>query len=520
MKKLLLVLLCIVALVAYRHATTRPTVVPQAVKTPGGDSQYLQKKAVLAKATAFIDGRSFDLSLVAPSPLHYMAGHVFFEYSQPVDAGGLLGIEVLGNNIIKLPLPSYATSISTPEGLKDKQGNVLGRTTLPIQRYHGFEGYSSPIPTVTWESGVIREAVRLGSYGNILMPGEKIIFQWDVPVDKSFVVGRLSRQLSEVSHDFTWLNDMTLVFAVKDAKSNYVYLALNPDGPTPKWEFNVVNPQRLVVLDSTGKQLLSQDVPISTMQAIGMTLDYSHARLARSVHFGWLNHAVLEYKMDIATGVLSEPIVHKEPRASLSILDWAAYTPGRSWDGRRVAAYRDGAITLTDARTGDSRTILVNTVSSEGDFPSPYWIFWGYDDGKLFYEASSPDRLQHGIYRVDLTTGEEKLLAMHHTVLSVSPFSPHLYVSNWKNGTATWSIMDHNGKTIDLCEPGEYAVVTKWIDKDRALVNKSSARNIQFPDGKCYIYHVSRDKWDFIADGYGFDYDLSSGRIFLLQQRP
>ena len=520
MRKLLIVILCIVALVVCRSATGPPTVVPPTGKPPAGDSPRLPQMTALVSATAFIDGHRYDLSPHTPYSLLYMAGHVVFEYSEPVDASGTEGTEVLANNIIKLPLPSHATSIASPEGLRDKQGNVLDRISFPIQRYHGFQGYNAPLPTVTWESGVIREALRLGSYGNIVMPGEKIVFRWDVPVDKNSVVDRLSRQLAEISHDFTWLDDMTLVFAVKESKSNYVHLALNPDGPTPQWEFNVVRPQRLVVLDSTGKKLLSKDVPISTMHAIGMTDDYSHARLARSVHFGWLNLGVLEYQMDIATGALSVPVVHKEQRATLPILDWAAYTPGLSWGGSRVAVYGDGVITLTDVRTGDARSIRVNSVSSEGDIPSPYWIFWAHDDSKLFYNASSPDRLQHGIYVVDLSTGKEKLLAMNYHVLSMSPFSPHLYVSGSNNGITSWCIMDYSGKTIDLCKPGEYAVLAKWIDKDRALVNKSSSRNIHFPDGRCYIYHISEDRWEYIADGYGFDYDANSGRIFLLQERP
>lgn len=175
---------------------------------------------------------------------------------------------------------------------------------------------------------------------------------------------------------------------------------------------------------------------------------------------------------------------------------------------------------LTDVRTGDPSSIIVNTMSSEGDIPSPYWVFWTYDDSRLFYNASSLDRSQHGIYIVDLSTSKEELLAMNHDVLSMSPFSPHLYVSGWDNGNTKWSIMDYSGKTIELCKPGEYAVVAKWIDKDRAIVNRSSSRNIHFPDGKCYIYHMSEDKWEYIADGYGFDYDVNSGRIFLLQERP
>lgn len=508
MRKLLLSMLCIVTLVACRHATSPPTVTPP------------QNKAVLVSATAFIDGHRYDLSPHTPYSLLYMAGHVIFEYSKSVDASGIEGLEVLENNIIKLPLPSQATAIATPEGLKDKQGNVLDQVTFTLERYHGFQGYNAPLPTVTWESGLIRETLQLGSYGTIVMPGEKIVFRWDVPVDKNFVVDRLSRQLAEISHDFTWLDDMTLAFAVKASKNNYIYLALNPDGPSPQWEFNLVSPQRLVVLDSTGKELLSRDVPISTRQAIGMTKDFSHARLARSIHFGWLNHGVREYKMNIATGALSAPVVHKEQRASLSILDWAAYTPGRSWDDSRVAVYSDGVITLTDTKTGDTRSIRVGTVSTEGDFPSPYWIFWAHDDSKLFYAASSPDRLQHGIYMVDLATGKEKLLAPSHTVFSMSPFSPHLYVNGWNNETKTWGIMDYSGKTIELGKPSEHAVLAKWIDKDRALVNKSSAHNIHFPDGKCYIYHINEDRWEYIADGYGFDYDANSGRIFLLQERP
>jgi len=62
-------------------------------------------------------------------------------------------------------------------------------------------------------------------------------------------------------------------------------------------------------------------------------------------------------------------------------------------------------------------------------------------------------------------------------------------------------------RTIELGKPSEYAFQTKWIDKDRALVNKSSSRNIHFPDGRCYIYHIGEDRWEYIADGYGFDYD-------------
>jgi len=66
MRRLLIVILCILALVVCRSATGPPTVVPPTGKPPAGDSPRLPQMTALVSATAFRDGRSYDLSSSAP----------------------------------------------------------------------------------------------------------------------------------------------------------------------------------------------------------------------------------------------------------------------------------------------------------------------------------------------------------------------------------------------------------------------------------------------------------------------
>ena len=60
----------------------------------------------------------------------------------------------------------------------------------------------------------------------------------------------------------------------------------------------------------------------------------------------------------------------------------------------------------------------------------------------------------------------------------------------------TWHVLTRNASNCIL-----------EIDKDRALINKGSAQNIHFPDGRCYLYHADEDRREYSADGCGFDYD-------------
>ena len=114
-----------------------------------------------------------------------------------------------------------------------------------------------------------------------------------------------------------------------------------------------------------------------------------------------------------------------------------------------------------------------------------------------------------------MATGQESILVSDHYLLYASPYSEHLFTRAYPEGyfTTTYNIVDYSGGVHELGRTPEHITLAKWIDADRVLLNKYSTSST---DGKCFIYHLNENRWEYLAEGYGFDYDADTGRVFLL----
>jgi hypothetical protein len=238
---------------------------------------------------------------------------------------------------------------------------------------------------------------------------------------------------------------------------------------------------------------------------------------------------IQEYLLDLETGNIQSGKLHSKSTwyADEILLDWVdmthaavkteLYSPaGLANNGDWLAIYEDGKMKLIELSSNKTRTIAVQSRSESGhDFPHPHRIFWSHDDQRLYYTALSGSDQAYGLYRLELSSGTESAMLKGHNVRSLSPHSHHLFTEVWEDLGQACYMLDGAGKVTRLSEPGEYVEVTKWLDAKRVLIYKSSSPGQK----KCYIYHLDDNRWEYICDGYGFDYDLNTDRVFVLQNR-
>lgn len=527
MKRSLCLLLCLLLL------GCRPTAVIPPVDPPT-PPPVITKPAELLRAVAVVSGEEHVLYTHSLSRVLAADGEVIFEYSTPVILAPDSQAELIGDGSkVRMPLPSLAKHVSTPKGILDQSGNALPTYTFALER-HAFL-----LNKVTWHSGSVTEELLPGSWSIVLMPGEVVEIEFVGAVDQSAIIALFGERLQGVNHSFEWLDNSTLAFAINDSAAEYAILALE-DNESRGWHFVITTPQKLVVIDSNGQVLSTVDVPISSRGAIAMTPDFDHVRLARNIWFGWLSIGLLEYQMDLTYGQISSepPRSYYRWDEDYVQLDWMNETrevveqlgidwspAGLSHSGETLATYEWEQVKLTSVETQSHKLYHINShQGSDGNHPDPQWLHWSHDDSRIYYTAyNDPNTYSgtYGVYCLDLNTGEETLLLDHHVLRSVSPYSDHLLTVS-RDGTSSGYMADSSGRAVRLSDPTEQVVVvTKWIDASRALINKSTAAGYGsfYTDSKCYIYYLDQNRWEFIREGYGFDYDVATGRIFVLQNR-
>ena len=197
---------------------------------------------------------------------------------------------------------------------------------------------------------------------------------------------------------------------------------------------------------------------------------------------------------------------------------------GLSNDGYKLAFYREdpskGLIRVIDLQSSTTTEYELTTHTFEevmnGWLPHP--IIWSADQTRLFYYAHMDGWEMNGgkdagIYSLDLSTGRETLLLAQHRLIDASQYSNHLFTQNEDD----YYLSNYAGEFTKLNSYQETVEVAKWLDPDRALVNKW-LKDYRL-DSKAYIYHISEKRFEFVAHGAAFDYDQDTGSIYILQRR-
>jgi len=376
----------------------------------------------------------------------------------------------------------------------------------------------------------------LNEYSRVaLKPGESLRFEFD---PMSFAgQARVEELIRQVVKDETnslvlkWESGETLLVSSRWEERGFDFGVLEWEMPWVQYE---IVPRHLVVAVSSGGQEVLFNVPVSTVGAIAMTNDFRSARFARPLSLGWLHVGLTEFVMDLHSGAVHMDTTIKHGsfhRENYMLLDWQQKTweimrelglsgraQGLSNGNSLLAIHGDRLRVYT--RTGEnvlSYDIKRGVLEFESEWSRFYCVFWSPDDSKLLY--NNPRDAHHlDAYILDLQTGEARLLGTDHAILSVSPFSAHLFTRLHTQEGGIWSIMDYSGHSIRLNKTNETALVVKWIDSNRALVNKyTEPLSPLYSNSRCYIYHIAEGRWEFVAAGFGFDYDPLTGTAYLLR---
>ena len=549
MKKILLMFLCLALLAGCRPVAVTPPS-PPAVVEPEPES------VKLVRATLTVGGQETELQFhrYGDNLVYDLSGELRFYFDGPVDISslGMYNSFTYANEeqtALVTIWPRGVNQINSLTSLRCNEGNLV--------TWEGmfFTLIRSPYPSIR-ATLLSHPEVEIPYWTSIpLAPGEVVRIEFDGDVNQEFVYSELQAAIrsfasnNDGSHytakpplSMTWASERVLLVSIDGVANSSV--SLNPPGlDAIAWNFDMVPYQQIVVLDEQGGLLSRNPVPASIIGATGMNTEYKKATLLRTSEGDFIS-ALTKYSLELGT----ESLVQEKDRLlffgwweRLALVDWMAASRearstqklygacGLSSNGETLAIYEVGEIQLFDVTTGFQlpSVPITERARGDGDFPYPHWIFWTSDSTGLFYNALMGnfeiDHFDIGLFAVDLASGEESLIAANHILLHASPFSELLFTSVYEDEGHGFSfyLLDYDGNGLKLNKPGETVVLTKWIDEDRVLLSTHTGNRFALfpPDRKCYMYHIGEKRWEFIAEGYGFDYDVNTGRLFLLQER-
>ena len=502
------------------------------------------------KATLSVGGKEFSLYFddVEKNLVYDLNGTLTLEFSSTVDLNSLTENKLFeyGNvehTVLKAPWPSWDHVIESLPELKDVRGKrvVWGGSKIALTRV--------PYPDAK-VSLVGHPSVPINGWAETLLaPDEAILIEFDGEVHQDFVLGEIKSGISaeyreNASQPFQhatpkttieWVSNRELHLTIHDSVGWTV--TLRPNGLNLGLLFYVVPRQRVVVVRENGEALAQLDVPISVYRAIGMNSDYTEARFVRTVgQDRWPLVGLQPYTLDMQEGKARQegkPLFAYAWSERYALYDWMerssrerarygiAYRAcGLSNSGEVLALfYFEGEVRLHYLSTGQSKAYAVPVgLRDDSDEPSPHWMYWGVNDKHLFYNAAQDNGIDLGLHTIDLETGEVSLLMEGHYLLHASPYSEHLFTTKQLDDyyTRSFNIVDYSGNVTQLGETPEYVTLAKWIDAERVMLNKGHDGATTW---QCYIYYINENRWQYVAEGYGFDYDLTTGRVFLLQAR-
>jgi len=559
MKKVALVLIYLMLLGGCRQAVLtpqHPQLTPPNTEHPANPVEVSNpttpkgEPTRLVRAYVKVNGREMNLTEYSPNPVVALEAEVLLEFSSPIDpnslAGSQLSVDNSNSNRLKATLSPSDTILHIPKSLRDKQGRAV---TVPCWNYSLNRTEYALIYACLYKY----PEVELKPWSGLtLSPGEVLRLEFAGAVDQQLVSQTLSSSVYKSVQDengdyrrespaltLQWVDNNMLLFSIDEEINTVIEVStaeLKHHHYDLVWSLFMVPHRSLVVLDNNRTVLTQISLPLSTMGPIGMTDNYSRVHLARAAMWNPMQYGCGEYILDVASANISflQDVypAHGPSDYALLIamrdkynmdkkLQSTAYLSGPSNDGRRVASYYSrGEVVITILSTGEEHRYPVQ--SRLDDPTGGYYRYdplrWSFDDSKLFYSGFSEIH-ESGVFVLDLKTGEERVLAENHQILHSSPYSPHLFTVKQINGGSEFYILDYNGNQVLLNSYGGRVVLTKWVDSNRAIINTSTSSTYDcfFPHSKCYIYHLDNNHWEYMAEGYGFDYDEATGRVFLLQ---
>jgi len=513
--KRLLLTFCLVLLVACQRVAVNPPAVTPAPTTP---THIENKPAELVRAVALIDDREIELHTDKVNVLPRMGVGIVLHFSALVRRSNETGSRECYGGI-------YELAYSTPNDLYDMAGNA-------VPQYH-FE--FRVVPNAQWLSGSLREELTQGGY-TLLMPGEYMRLELPVEITQEAFTKQLAQDFKGAKYVAQWEGPSTVLLSLQDTSATYLPIYIGRRD-IPMWEINAVPQQRLLILDAQSDVLASYNVPISSAGAISMNNDFSAVRLLRPRYFGWLHAPLQEYVWDIDNGevaVADEPIMLASDeyssfdskqalaKALTSLESPPRMVTGLSNDQGKIAGYSSGEVKVIDLTIQQLTSYSIKSSEADAAHGSlPDRVLWSPDDTMLLYSALPSTRDILSLHTLDLVSGEETLIAQGHDLKLASPYSKHALTTSHNSGAQSFHMIDYaSGHQVQLNALGEQVILAKWIDSNRALINKGVANTGHVnSDLTCYIYHLNENRWEYICEGYGFDYDAATGRVFVLQNR-
>jgi len=547
MKKLLLILLCLTLLAGCRPVAVTPPS-PPAVVDPDPEPESVK----LVRATLTVAGQETELQFhrYGDNLVYDLSGELRFYFDGPVDISslGIYNSFAYANEeqtVLTTRWPRGVNQIDSLTSLRGSDGHLV--------TWEGMFFTLVRIPYPSLKATLLAHPeVEIPYWTSIpLAPGEVVRLEFDGDVNQEFVGSELqgairsfarnddgSHYAVEPAFSMTWASERVLLLTIYGEANRSVDLH-HPGLDAIAWHFEMVPYQQIVVLDDQGDLLSRAAVPVSVIAAIGMDTGYKEATLLRTSEGDYIS-ALTKYSFELGT----ESLVQEKGRLHfygwwerLALVDWMAASRdassrlnlygacGLSTDGKILAIYGVGEIQLFDVATGAQlqSVNITERTRGEGDFPDPQWLYWSRDNTKLFYNALVDDFYNGltGLFVVDMSSGKESVIATGHALLHASPFSDLLFTNVYEDEGHAFYLLDYDGSGLKLNKPGETVVLTKWIDENRVLLSTYTGNRFSLlpPGQKCYMYHIEENRWEFIAEGYGFDYDVSTGRVFLLQER-
>jgi len=451
-------------------------------------------------------------------------GELYMYFSSGVDktVADLLGAEVQGGSCLKFILDGR-DRIHIPASIKSLSGQQLDRE-------YNYEFVYIPAPgliTATVESSPL--ILVRNQAGSIILPGEKVIFKLNWPFTQPEVGRAFGEGLRGAKCVLEWVDEATFEVTFYDIESIVLEIGSLTDTygnvfPEPLFMFfSVAQPKSLKQLNLATGEVKKSVIPIGISSAIQMTNGYTQAILERSSEIYGINHQLWTQKLlydvrqqiiieDLGSGWKIDPQVLEAQQLIGANKGIKPYYVGLAHSKQQAAALQLEINGEAKVQIYDSSGLLKEynslAVVDEDDLAyylghplEPGLMYWLSDDNSLVYSI-------RGItYQLDLASGREIVLFQGGTLIGLSPDSTWFVMAKWNYPYNEYFLVNTEGEQRRISQGNGRIEICTWLDPATFLYNL---------DGACYLFDLTAGRSQLLSSGNAFDYDKTTGTIFIL----